>query len=80
MNCHGGCYRLDINKKNGAATVRFNALVDSTPEPKTDSSYGDVYIPKGFLYFSLPAFGGKISQMSQKDAGPVMVRQTGWHT
>ena len=77
MNCYGGCYRLDVNKKNGAATVRFNILVDGTPE--TGSSYGDVYVPKGFLYFSLPAFGGKISQLSQKD-GPVTVRQIGWHT
>jgi hypothetical protein len=52
--------------------------VDGT---KADQNYvyGDVSIPKGYLYFSIPCFGGRIDQLSTKE-GPVTVRETGWHT
>ena len=39
----------------------------------------DVFVSKGNLYFSLPCFGGKISQLSTKE-GPVTIRQIGWNT
>ena len=42
-------------------------------------STSDIYIPRGCLYFSLPCFGGKVSQLSTKD-GIVSVRQVGWNT
>jgi hypothetical protein len=72
MQSAGGAYRLDTNKKD--ATVRFFADVAGS-----SSSYGDINIPKGCLYFSLPCFGGSIRHLSRKE-GPVTVRQTGWHT
>jgi hypothetical protein len=38
-----------------------------------------VFVPKGALYFAIPAFGGGVAQLSKKE-GIVSVRQTGWHT
>jgi hypothetical protein len=74
MKCHGGGYRVDQGKKN-VDTVRFLILVNGV----SGESYGDVSIPQGYLYFSIPVFGRRISQLSSKD-GPVTVRQVGWHT
>jgi len=86
MACHGGGYRIDFG--NGAtnqsqfssSTVRFFIDVDGTTSEKdSSSSYGDIFIPKGPLYFSLPCFGQSINQLSRKD-GIISVRQVGWHT
>lgn len=76
MLCYGGAYRIDL--ANGRYTIRMVLEVDGT---KADQNYmyGDVSIPPGFLYLSLPCFGGNISQLSTKE-GPVTVRQSGWHT
>ena len=52
--------------------IRFPLFFFCTP-------YSDVFVPKGNLYFSLPCFGGKISQLSSKE-GPVTIRQVGWNT
>ena len=75
MKIHGGAYRTNAARRNGGSTARFYILVDGTPK---GSSYGDVFIPKGNLYFSLPSFSG-VSQLSKKE-GLVTVRQLGWHT
>lgn len=76
MKCvENGAYRIDM-AKGSVGTMRFYVSVDGTSK---ESSYGDVSVPPGALYFSLPAFGGKVSQLSQKE-GPVTVRQIGWHT
>lgn len=77
MQCCDGAYRIDLSN-NGRYTIRMMVQVEGT---KADQNYmyGDVSIPKGCLYFSLPCFGGRIDQLSTKD-GPVTVRQTGWHT
>jgi hypothetical protein len=58
---------------NGRYTLRLMVEAEGT---KANQDYGDVSIPKGYLYFSLPCFGG---QLSTKE-GPVTVRQIGWHT
>jgi hypothetical protein len=75
MKCYGGGYRIDTDAKNGVA--RFYVSVEGTPAES--SSFGDVIIPAGCLYFSIPVFGGSISQMSSKE-GLITVRQVGWHT
>jgi hypothetical protein len=75
MKCYGGGYRIDTDAKNGV--VRFFVRVDGTPAEY--ASYGDVSIPAGCLYFSIPVFGGNVSQLSSKE-GPITVRQVGWHT
>jgi hypothetical protein len=72
MQCYGGAYRMDM-ANNGRYTLRLMVEAEGT---KADQDYGDVSIPKGYLYFSLPCFGG---QLSTKE-GPVTVRQIGWHT
>jgi hypothetical protein len=74
MKCYGGGYRIDTDAKN--AVARFYVRLDGTP---VGSSYGDVSIPAGCLYFSIPVFGGSISQLSSKE-GLITVRQVGWHT
>jgi hypothetical protein len=77
MRSFGGAYRIDV-ANNGQYTVRMMIEVDGT---KADQNYvyGDVSIPTGYLYFSIPCFGGRIDQLSTKE-GPVTVRETGWHT
>jgi hypothetical protein len=77
MQCYGGAYRIDM-ANNGRYTVRLMVEVEGTKADQ-DFMYGDVSIPKGYLYFSLPCFGGRIDQLSTKE-GPVTVRQIGWHT
>lgn len=73
MACLGGLYRIEKDKKNGDGMVRFCIQVDGTTD------YGDVTIPPGYLYFSIPAFSSKLSLLSRKP-GPVTVRQPGWNT
>jgi hypothetical protein len=75
MKCFGGGYRIDTDAKN--AVARFYVRLEGTPDES--SSYGDVSIPAGCLYFSIPVFGGSISQLSSKE-GLITVRQVGWHT
>lgn len=78
----GLSYRIERASRAGGrqiatATLRFSFPVDGTAE--RDSKYGDVFIPAGVLYFSLPAFGNGIDFLSTKD-GVITVRQFGWHT
>jgi hypothetical protein len=75
MPCHGGGYRLDIAKR--AATARFYLEVDGTENG--EGNYGDIFVPKGCLYFSLPCFNNSVKQLSSRE-GVVTVRQMGWHT
>jgi hypothetical protein len=77
MQCYGGAYHMDM-ANNGRYTLRLMVEVEGTKADQ-DYMYGDVSIPKGYLYFSLPCFGGRIDQLSTKE-GPVTVRQIGWHT
>mmetsp|Transcript_35548 Transcript_35548/g.52992 ORF Transcript_35548/g.52992 Transcript_35548/m.52992 type:complete len:329 (-) Transcript_35548:44-1030(-) len=76
MKCQGGAYRIDYGQ-GGRATTRFHLLVDGTPE--TGSTYGDIWVPRGCLYFSIPCFANSISNLSSKES-PITVRQIGWHT
>eukprot|EP00565_Helicotheca_tamesis_P008927 CAMPEP_0185723948 /NCGR_PEP_ID=MMETSP1171-20130828/604_1 /TAXON_ID=374046 /ORGANISM="Helicotheca tamensis, Strain CCMP826" /LENGTH=264 /DNA_ID=CAMNT_0028391719 /DNA_START=247 /DNA_END=1041 /DNA_ORIENTATION=+ len=76
MGCSGGAYRIDYGQ-GGRATVRFHLLVDGTPE--SGSTYGDIWVPKGCLYFSIPCFANNVKNLSSKES-PVTVRQIGWHT
>lgn len=77
MQCYGGAYRIDVDK-GGRHTIRLMIDVEGTMADQ-NYIYGDVSIPKGCLYFSLPCFGARIDQLSVKE-GPVTVRQSGWHT
>jgi len=70
MPCRSGAYRIDTSKNGGTARFYIDVV-----DGKTD---GDISIPKGSLYFSLPVFG-RIEQLSTKE-GIVTVRQMGWHT
>jgi hypothetical protein len=77
MTCCGGGYRIDVGGANGQSVVRFFVETEGTPE--TGSSYGDISVPKGPLYFSIPCFGNSVANLSIKES-PVTVRQIGWHT
>jgi len=73
MPCSKGGYRLDGAGNKSQQTVRFFLRT----EGKQD---GDLSIePNAPLYFSLPAFGNNLSNLSRKE-GIVSVRQMGWHT
>jgi hypothetical protein len=81
MKCSNdnGAYRIDTQNSN-QGTVRFYITTDG----KTDTSYGDIDIPSGELYFSIPCFGTNepkkyIRNLSTKD-GIVSIRQMGWNT
>jgi len=76
MRSNGGAYRIDIARNSG--TVRFYVTVDGTPQGQSNT-YGDVTIPAGNLYFSLPCFGNSVKNLSSKE-GIVTVQQIGWHT
>jgi hypothetical protein len=78
MECTNGAYRIDVTKNN-QYTIRFIMEVEGTIKADQSYIYGDVSIPKGYLYFSLPCFVGSIKQLSKKE-GLVSVRQSGWHT
>ena len=70
MVCSRGGYRID-----GRKTVRLYITCSGTPV----NEYGDVFVPPGELYFSVPCFMGNVANLSQKEF-PVTVRQKGWHT
>jgi hypothetical protein len=80
MKCSsGGAYRIDkTNKRGQSDALRFYVWTEGTPE--TGSNNGDVYVPSGGLYFSIPCFGASVHQISSKGEMPVTVRQMGWHT
>jgi len=80
MECKvgGGAYRVDMGK-SGRSTIRIVIEVEGTNKADQSYIYGDVSIPTGCLYFSLPCFGSGISNLSIKE-GLVSVRQVGWHT
>lgn len=79
MKCDGGGYRIDLGNTKGnrysSSTARFFLDVEGTK----DGEYGDISIPAGSLYFSLPCFGQSVQQLSTKE-GIVTVQQVGWHT
>ena len=80
MECLGGGWRVDQSPRDkGRYTLRLVLEVEGTTKADQQYMYGDVSVPPGYLYFSLPCFGGNISQLSSKE-GPVTVRQVGWHT
>ena len=72
------------NRASSSSTLRFCISVAGTEDDNNgSSSYGDVSIPKGNLYFAIPYFGirsndGKMA-ISTKE-GTVTVKQMGWHT
>eukprot|EP00554_Chaetoceros_debilis_P009421 CAMPEP_0194101696 /NCGR_PEP_ID=MMETSP0150-20130528/2390_1 /TAXON_ID=122233 /ORGANISM="Chaetoceros debilis, Strain MM31A-1" /LENGTH=252 /DNA_ID=CAMNT_0038788397 /DNA_START=123 /DNA_END=881 /DNA_ORIENTATION=+ len=78
MNCNGGGYRIDAGngRRSSSSTARFFIEVDGTEGEKSN---GDIFIPKGRLYFSLPCFGNSLRQLSTRE-GIITVRQMGWHT
>ena len=78
MECTGGAYRIDTDR-NGRSTIRIVLEVEGTVRADQSYVYGDVSIPPGCLYFSLPVFGRGIDNLSIKE-GVVSVRQVGWHT
>jgi hypothetical protein len=63
MQCYGGASRMDM-ANNGRYSLRLMVEIEGT---KSDQDYGDVSIPKGYLHFSLPCFGGRIGQLSTKE-------------
>jgi len=82
MGCINGGYRIDApnSASPSSGTARFFIQVDGTSDAVNGkSNYGDIDIPSGCLYFSLPCFGNSVRQLSSKE-GIVSVRQTGWHT
>jgi hypothetical protein len=78
MECKGGAYRIDTSR-SGRSTIRIVIEVEGTVKADQSYVYGDISIPAGCLYFSLPTFGSGINNLSIKD-GMVSVRQVGWHT
>jgi len=78
MECKGGSYRIDTGK-SGRSTIRIVIEVEGTTKADQSYVYGDVSVPAGFLYFSLPCFGSGINNLSIKE-GLTSVRQVGWHT
>ena len=75
MRCDGGGYRIDVG--GGNSVCRFFVECEGTPE--RGGTFGDIWIPKGCLYFSIPCFGNSVTNLSAKE-GPMTVRQIGWHT
>ena len=78
MECKGGAYRIDTGK-SGRNTLRMYVEVEGTTKADQSYIYGDVAVPAGCLYFSLPCFGRGIDNLSIKE-GVASVRQIGWHT
>ncbi len=76
MKCNNGGYRIDVSSNpQKSNTLRLFVRAEGTLQ----GDFGDIYIPQGNLYFSLPAFGDDASQLSRKE-GIVTVRQMGWNT
>jgi len=75
LKCAGGAYRIDTSRNSKTWTLRFFVNVEGKDGPE----YGDISVPMGRLFFSLPSFNGGISQLSRKE-GPVTIRQMGWKT
>jgi len=69
----GGAAKADV--------IRLVLEVEGTEE----GQYGDVSIPAGELYFSIPCFGGDVTcgtfaKLSSRRECPVSVRMIGWNT
>jgi hypothetical protein len=94
MSCHGGGYRIDTSRNNNnngrkqqQQTIRFliqtlgigNGSSGSGDDGGGGGAYGDISVPAGCLYFSLPMFMNSLTQLSKKE-GIVSVRQGGWNT
>jgi len=80
MPCRGGGYRIDLVKNlNKSSTIRFYVDVEGTNDKGEDNTFGDISIPKGNLFFSLPCFGNSVKQLSLKE-GIVTMRAIGWNT
>ena len=76
MKCYNSGYRIDLSSDpRKSNTLRLFVRVEGTRQ----GDFGDVTIPSGNLYLSLPAFGNDASQLSKKE-GIVTVRQMGWKT
>lgn len=78
MKCNGGAYRIDTGR-SGRRTIRMFINVEGTNKADQSYVYGDISVPSGCLYFSLPCYGNGINNLSIKE-GLVSVRQIGWHT
>ena len=78
---NGGFCIEAYSSARSPSTLRFCLSVAGT-----DTSYGDISIPSGNLYFALPYFGirkdasaGKTMALSTKE-GTVTIKRMGWHT
>ncbi|KAL7521583.1 hypothetical protein ACHAWX_006260 [Stephanocyclus meneghinianus] len=86
MTIRNGGYCIEPSSSaSRSSTLRFCLSVEGTNS--NDSSYGDVSIPEGNLYFALPYFGIRTMGSSNRKAmvlstkeGTVTVKQMGWHT
>jgi hypothetical protein len=78
MRCEGGAYRIE-KKDPGKGRPQRDGVIRFCVRVEGTADYGDVSIPPGYLYFSLPAFSCHLSRLSRKP-GPVTVRQVGWNT
>ena len=83
MKVHRGGYCTETSSSTkGPSTLRFCISVAGT----SNSSYGDVSIPEGELYFAIPYFGTRFDSCKNKTMvlstkeGTVTVRQVGWNT
>jgi hypothetical protein len=87
MSCTDGGYRIDTARnKSGPQhqqqqTIRFFIQTRGIGGSSGDGNdaYGDINVPAGCLYFSLPMFMNSLTQLSKKE-GVVSVRQGGWNT
>mmetsp|Transcript_19289 Transcript_19289/g.21535 ORF Transcript_19289/g.21535 Transcript_19289/m.21535 type:complete len:346 (-) Transcript_19289:105-1142(-) len=82
MECNGGGYRVDFDdnkNSNQSSTARFYLDVEGTSTSSVGLVYGDIFVPEGQLYFSLPCFSRSVERLSTRE-GIVTVRQYGWHT
>lgn len=70
-----GAYRIDQSTKGAGQSDALRFLIST--KGKQD---GDVSVPEGNLYFSIPCFGSSIAQISSKGEMPVTIREIGWHT
>jgi hypothetical protein len=79
MRCEGGAYRIDKNAPGRRGRSQEDGVIRFCVQVEGTADYGDVSIPPGYLYFSLPAFSCNLFRLSRKP-GPVTVRQVGWNT
>mmetsp|Transcript_22077 Transcript_22077/g.44867 ORF Transcript_22077/g.44867 Transcript_22077/m.44867 type:complete len:346 (-) Transcript_22077:33-1070(-) len=84
MAISNGGYCIESPSRSvSSSTLRFCLHVCGTQS--SSGSYGDVYIPAGYLFFALPYFGmrnidGKKQMSLSTKEGTVTVKQMGWNT